>query len=127
MTIPAAAAVRQQTTVDALAAELVSWGCPADTALDRARQLLDVVLAHGYALPVALTDGPPARGVRSTREGRAHARRVFDQTRIGCPCGPDIVGGPPDWHVPGCPVLVPREAVEAAASGVGVDTPPLER
>lgn len=99
-----AAAIRQQGTVDTLAGELTSWGCPTAAALDRARHLLDVVLAHGYALPAALTDAPPLRGERSTREGRAHARRVFDQTRLGCPCGPDVIGGPPDRHPPGCPV-----------------------
>jgi hypothetical protein len=106
MTTSAAAAIRQQGTVDTLAGELTSWGCPADTVLDRARHLLDVVLAHGYALPAALTDAPPSRGDRSTREGRARARRVFDQTRLGCSCGPDVIGGPADRHPPGCPVHV---------------------
>lgn len=102
MTAPAAAA-RRQHTLDALAAALTDWGCPEPYAADRARHLLDVVTDHGYALPAALTDTPAPRGGGSTRRGRLHAARVFEQTRAGCRC-PALGLVSPELHAGGCPI-----------------------
>lgn len=77
---PPAAAARRQYVLDRYVEDLIGWGCPLDTARDRARQLLEHVLVAGYTLPTALQP-PPATGGGSTPEGRAAARRAFEAAR----------------------------------------------
>lgn len=52
---------------------------------------------------------PPPAGPGSTPQGRAHARRILDQTRAGCRCGLNIVGRPPDQHLTECPTRRAKE------------------
>ena len=100
---PPAAAARRQWVLDRIVEDLVGWGCPLDSAPARARQLLDRALDGGYALPTALQ--PPApRGGGSTPEGRELARRILEQSRAGCHCGPAHLGHRGEDHLPGCPV-----------------------
>jgi hypothetical protein len=107
---PPAAAARRQNVLDLFAEELVGYGCPPEYAPHRARTLLDLALAHGYALPVVL-EGPAPRGTGSTDLGRARARVIAIRTRAGCRCEPDDDRAlPAAEHPHPCPVRVAWDA-----------------
>jgi hypothetical protein len=76
MTSPAAAA-RRQSALDRIVEDLVEWGCPLAYADERARRVLDRVLAAGYRLPDSIADAPPPPGVHSTAAGRIRAKILF--------------------------------------------------
>lgn len=107
---PPAAAARRQWVLDRWVELLVAWGCPLDGADARARELLDVALASGYALPVVL-QGTTPRGGGSTEHGRALARVIALHTRAGCRCDPLPARAlDPAQHPIGCPVRTAHDA-----------------
>ena len=118
---PIARAARRQNAVDELAELLTGWGCPDAYVADRARTLLAVVESHGWRPP---EDPPPLRGPGSTDEGRARARRIAEQTRAGCTCGPAWLGLLSEWHSTGCPVRRNHDAQRAPAVGGRSDEHP---
>jgi hypothetical protein len=106
MTDPISRAAKRQNLLDDLAEHLVAWGCPPDTTPSRAAVLLALAEQHGWLLPTV--DAPPFRGRGSTDEGRARARRSFEQARAGCRC--TALGDPPSEHDNDCPVFIELEA-----------------
>jgi hypothetical protein len=80
MTSPAAAA-RRQYALDRLVEDLVGWGCPLDSAENRAAVLLGHVTDAGYALPASIADAAPPPAAHSTAAGRVRAKILFAHHR----------------------------------------------
>jgi hypothetical protein len=91
---PVTAAARRQNALDAIADDLERWGLPPDGCRPRAARLLDVIAAHGYALPVT-ADHAPLTGSGSTEEGRRRARELFEATRRAGQQPPDPAAAAP--------------------------------
>lgn len=111
MTDPVSRAAKRQNLLDRIAEHLTEWGCPSDSVATRAGALLYLAEQHGWSLPTSTA--PPRYGRGSTDEGRARARRMYEQLRAGCRCGPDVPGRDPAEHLTGCPV---RDALEAVTA-----------